>query len=150
MSRCCKGSYYVHAESNPRSTMPGDSFNWGDEKALCVKLNDFRLPNGNLCNEGDVAIKFNQIDKNWRNTNKVDIILAKRTYENQFRIKVAGVQRLLSLLGYDVGRIDGVIGEKTYLALNDIAVKYGAFGLNFEQIFPLLEVIIAKKNKLDN
>jgi len=33
-----KGSYFVHAESNPRSTMPDDAFSWGDEEPLCVKF----------------------------------------------------------------------------------------------------------------
>lgn len=145
-----KGSYFVHAESNPRSTMPDDAFSWGEEKPLCVKLSDFRIPNGNECREGEVAISFNQVDKNWRNSNKVNIFYTKRSYENQFRTQVAGVQRMLSIIGYDVGDIDGVIGKKTTLALNEVGIKYGIFGFDFERIFPALEKVIAEQQKLDN
>jgi len=145
-----KGSYFVHAESNPRSTMPDDAFSWGEEKPLCVKLSDFRIPNGNQCREGEVAISFNQVDKNWRNSNKVDIFYSKRSYENQFRTQVAGVQRMLSIIGYDVGVIDGVIGQKTTLALNEVGINNGIFGFDFERIFPALEKIIAEQQKLDD
>ena len=145
-----KGSYFVHAESNPRSTMPNDSFNWGEDKPLCVKLADFRLPNGTQCKDGDVAISFNEVAKNWRNLNVVNIYHSSRRYENQFRTKVAGVQRLLSLLGHDVGDIDGVIGEKTIVGLNQIGIKYGIFGTDFKQIFLALEKEIAITQKLDN
>ncbi|MFT6408694.1 MAG: putative membrane protein [Arenicella sp.] len=145
-----KGSYFVHAESNPRSTMPDDAFAWGDQKPLCVKLSDFRMPNGNQCGDSDVAISFNQIDKNWRNSNKVNIYSPKRTYENQFRTQVAGVQRMLSIIGYEMGEIDGVIGEATATALNEVSRQSNIFGFDFAVIFPALEKIIAEQQKLDN
>jgi uncharacterized membrane protein len=145
-----KGGYFVHAESNPRSTMPDDAFAWGDQMPLCVKLSDFRMPNGNQCGDSDVAISFNQIDKNWRNSNKVNIFSPKRTYKNQFRTQVAGVQRMLSIIGYDIGEIEGVIGEKTALALNEVGVRSNLFGFDFARIFPALEKVIAEQQKLDN
>lgn len=145
-----KGHYYVHAESDPRSTMPDDTFTWGEEKSLCTELSDFRLPNGTQCKDKQVSLKFNRIGKNWRNTNIVNITHSQRSYEKQFRVRVAGIQRLLSLLGYDVGEIDGVIGEKTVVALNEIGVSAKLFGLNFDEIFPALETLIAKKQRLDN
>ena len=145
-----KGSYFVHAESNPRSTMPDDSFNWGEEKPLCVKLADFRLPNGSQCKDGDIAISFNEVKKNWRNTNVVNIYHSTRRYENQFRTKIAGVQRLLSVLGYDVGVIDGVIGGKTVDALNQVGIKHGIWGFDFNKVFSALEKEIAVTQKLDS
>jgi len=145
-----KGSYFVHAESNPRSTMPDDSFNWGEEKPLCVKLADFRLPNGSQCKDGDIAISFNEVKKNWRNTNVVNIYHSTRRYENQFRTKIAGVQRLLSVLGYDVGVIDGVIGGKTVDALNQVGIKHGIWGVDFNKVFSALEKEIAVTQKLDS
>lgn len=143
------GSYYVHAESNPRSTMPGDAFTWGEERSLCVKLADFRTPNASECDAGGVMIKFNQVDKNWRNSNKVDIFYAKRTYENPFRTKMAGVQRLLSIIGYEIDEIDGVPDEKTVNALNQIGTSNDLFGFDFDRLFPVLEKTIAQKQKLD-
>lgn len=145
-----KGNYYVHAESNPRSTMPSDAFTWGEEVPLCVKLADFRIPNAKICQEGDVGISFNVVGKNWRNTNKVDIYYAKRTYESQFKAKMAGIQRMLSVLGHDVGKIDGRAGEHTIAILNEIGIANGIFGFDFDQFFPLLEQLIAKQQKLDN
>jgi len=145
-----KGSYFVHAESNPRSTMPDDAFSWGDEKSLCVKLSDFRSPNANQCKGDDIAIPFTQVNKSWRNLNKVEIFHPKRTYENRFRTQVAGIQRMLSIIGYDIGDIDGVIGEKTALALNEVSASNDIFGFDFAKVFPLLEKIIAEQQRLDN
>lgn len=145
-----KGSYFVYAESNPRSTMPDDAFTWGEEKPLCVKLSDFRIPNANECGDNDVSISFNQINKNWRNSNTVDINHSKRSYENLFRTQVAGIQRMLSIIGYDVGDIDGVIGQKTAEALNEIGIRHNVFGFDFSKVFPLLEKTIAEQQKLDN
>lgn len=145
-----KGSYYLHAESNPQSTMPVDAYTWGDEKPLCVQLADFRIPDGNFCEDGNVVVNFNQVDKNWRNYNKIDIYYDKRKYENQHRVKVAGVQRLLSMLGYDIGEIDGMPGAKTFAALNEIGAAYQVFGFDFKTMYPLLERLIAEKQKLNN
>lgn len=145
-----EGSYYLHAESNPRSTMPVDAFTWGEEKPLCVQLEDFRIPDGNYCKDDQVVVSFNKIDKNWRNNNRVDIVYQERTYQNQFRARVAGIQRMLSMLGYDIGEIDGMPGEKTFNALNEIGLAHQIFGFNFRSIYPLLEKLIAQKQKLDH
>jgi uncharacterized membrane protein len=145
-----KGSYFVHAESNPRSTMPDDAFTWGKQKPLCVRFVDFRIANANQCDDDAIAILFEQVDKNWRNSNKLNIYHSKRTYENQFRTKVAGIQRMLSIIGYEVGTIDGVIGEKTVSALNDIGRQNNIFGFDLAAIFPVLERIIAEQQKLDS
>lgn len=145
-----KGNYYLHAESNPRSTMPGDAFTWGEEMPLCVKLADFRIPNAKLCQQGDIGINFNVVEKNWRNSNRVDIYYAKRSYDSLFKAKAAGIQRMLSVLGYDVGNIDGALVEPTVSILNEIGKANGVFGFDFDQLFPLLEQLIAKRQKLDN
>ena len=145
-----KGGYYLHAESNPRSTMPNDSFTWGEKTPLCVELADFRLPDARVCPVGKIAINFNLVDKNWRNTNQVDIFYSKRRYENIFRVKVAGLQRLMSLLGYPIGEIDGQLGEVTVTALNQILQANRIFGFDFKRIYPVLEAMIAEKQKLDN
>lgn len=145
-----EGSYYLHAESNPRSTMPVDAFNWGDEKPLCVELADFRIPDGNFCNEGNIVVNFNQIDKNWRNDNEIEIVYEERTYDSQFRARVAGIQRMLSMLGYEIDEVDGNPGEQTVSALNEIGLAYQVFGFNFRSMYPLLERLIAEKQKLDN
>ena len=82
-----------------------------------------------------IAILFEQVDKNWRNSNKVNIYHSKRTYENQFRTKVAGIQRMLSIIVYEVGTIDGVVGEKTVFALNEVGRQNNIFGFDLAAIF---------------
>lgn len=145
-----EGSYYVHAESDPRSTMPGDAFSWGAEKKLCVETADFRIPNSQKeCSSGKTLVDFNQLSKNWRNTNKIEVY-ASRRYQNLFRTKVAGIQRMLSILGHEVGDIDGVAGEKTVVALSIIGAANGVFGFDFDKMYPLLEQLIAQQQKLDN
>ena len=144
-----KGNYYLHAESNPRSTMPVDAFTWGEDKPLCIELSDFRIPDGNFCTDGKTAVSFNQVDKNWRNFNKIDIYYDTRRYENVQRTKVAGIQRMLSMLGYDMGDIDGVLGAKTVDVLNEIGRANQIFGFDFKLIYPVLEQLIAEKQKLD-
>jgi len=144
-----KGAYYLHAESNPRSTMPGDAFSWGEERKLCVQLADFRAPNANQCAAENVSVGFNKVDKNWRNSNVIDIYGSRR-YQNLFRTRVAGIQRMLSVLGHDVGDIDGVAGQKTVEALNTIALTNNVFGFDFDKIYPLLERLIASKQNLNN
>lgn len=145
-----KGDYYMHAESNPRSTMPDDAFTWGDEQPLCVALTDFRHPDAGVCQEGQVFINFDRVDKNWRNLNRIEIEHEQRKYKDIFAAKVAGTQRLLSILGHEIGDIDGVIGRKTVAALHQIGVANNAFGLDFKRIYPILEEMIAKQHKLDN
>ena len=145
-----RGNYYVHAESNPRSTMPADAFTWGEEAALCVELSDFRNTDARQCPAGKILINFNTVEKNWRNSNKVDIYYAKRGYDDTFQVKIAGVQRLLSVLGYDLDQVDGALNEQTVSILNQIGVTHGVFGFDFKRVFPLLEQLIAQQHKLDN
>ena len=144
------GKYYVHAESNPRSTMPEDGFSWGDEKVLCVQLSDFRIADGNQCADTDVAINFNVQEKNWRNSNSTNIYHSKRSYKDDFAVKVAGIQRLLSILGFEIGDIDGVIGKKTVAALHQVGLQTQIFGFDFKAIYPALESLIAEQHKLNN
>ncbi len=145
-----KGNYYVHAESNPRSTMPNDAFAWGEETPLCVKTSDFRNANGRECNEGEISINFNALEKDWRNKNVVNIYYAKRAYADEFHTKIAGVQRLLSILGYEFEEITGVLDESTVGYLNEVGQANGIFGLNFDRLYPLLEQLVVQRQKLNN
>ncbi len=133
------GRYFVHAQSDEKSTMPTDSFAWGEQHSLCVGGSDFKVEVAGECREGTEVAKFNALRKNWNNTQKVDIYHPERRYANLFRTKVAGVQRLLSIAGYQLGVIDGVAGEKTVEALNEVGIANSVFGFDFDRIFPLLE-----------
>ena len=45
---------------------------------------------------------------------------------------------MLSIIGYDIGNIDGVIGEKTVIAMNEIASRNNIFGFDFASMFPII------------
>lgn len=145
-----KGNYYVHAESNPRSTMPIDEFGFGDDAALCVQANDFRIPDNKACPAGSILVNYKQLGKNWRNNNVVNITHKKRRYKNLTRAKVAGAQRMLSILGYPMKEIDGMPGKQTIDALDEVGRANRVFGFNFADMFIVLETLIAKKQNLDN
>ena len=80
---------------------------------------------------------------------QIDIYYDTRRYENVQRTKVAGIQRMLSMPGYDMGDIDGVLGAKTVDVLNEIGRANQIFGFDFKLIYPVLEQLIAEKQKLD-
>lgn len=145
-----KGNYYLHAESSPQTTMPNDGFVWGEGEPLCVSAVDFRNADARLCKQGDISLKFNTVNKNWRNSNRINIVHKQRQYLNLYRSRVAGVQRLLSMMGYDIGVIDGLIGESTGEALNEVLASNQVFGLDFKQVYPVLEQLFTQKHKLNN
>lgn len=134
-----KGRYFVHAESSPKSTMPGDAFKWGNQKELCIDTKDFKFERSVKCEKGEELAHFNVLSKDWNNTQKVDIFHTERRYDNLFRAKLAGLQRLLIIAGYNVGAVDGVAGEKTVNALNSLGLENSVFGFDFDRLFPLLE-----------
>ena len=82
--------------------------------------------------------------------NKVMIFHPERRYDGVFRTRVAGIQRLLSIIGYDVGNIDGVIGQKSAEALSEIGVQNKIFAFDLKAMYPVLEAMIAEQQKLDN
>lgn len=143
------GFYYIHAESNPSSTMPDDAYSYGEDKALCVKTEaEFRLTNASYCSEEDIVVSFDTVSKNWRNSNTVELTHESREYDDLFASKVAGVQRMLSILGYDIDEIDGVAGEQTVDVLNKIALDNNVFALDFKRVYSLLEQLIVEKQRL--
>ena len=55
---------------------------------------------------------------------------------------------LMRVRADEIGDIDGVLGEKTVVALNKIGLKYKIFGFKFKLIYPILEKLIAEKQHL--
>lgn len=145
-----KGSYFLRAESNPVSTMTDDAFDWGAEKSLCIKSNDFDLEGMDECRGDARSAPFNRIGKSGSNANTANIYHPQRRYLHLFRTKVAGIQRLLSILGYEIGTIDGVMGEKTMVALNEVATTYNISGYDLDKMYPILENVIAQAQAQGN
>ena len=145
-----QGNYYVHAESNLDTTLTDDAFSWGNQVSLCVTLEDYRFPNAKQCESGYLFGEFNQVSKNWRNTNVVEINHPSRSYGNSYRIKVAGLQRMLTILGYDIGKIDGIFGEKTINVLDQIADDAGILGFDFKVIYSHLEKLLTQRQGIPN
>ncbi len=142
------GNYYFHAESSPITTIPVDRFSMGEGSVLCVQAADFRNPDSTQCQANEVAVGFTKIEKNWRNSHTIAIDHSKRKYKDEFATQVAGVQRILTILGFDVGAVDGVLGKKTLDAINAVTAHQQLIGLNFETLYPSLEALILQEMKL--
>jgi len=94
-------------------------------KRLCVGSSDFLLPDASECTDPSyrterfIEVQPKSEGGDW------ELALAE---EAQFGLKaaaLAGTQRLLGMLGYDAGRIDGVAGEKTRAAIEAFAEASG-------------------------
>ena len=142
------GNYYFHAESSPISTVPVDSFSMGEGTVLCVVASDFRNPNAAFCEDGEIAVGFTKIEKNWRNSHTIAIDHSKRRYKDEFATRVAGVQRMLTILGFEIGVIDGVLGKNTLEAINAVSQHQQLVGMDFQTLYPALENLILNQMNL--
>ena len=93
---------------------------WTGKTPLCVREEGFfTLENNGPCDGvGQKRLPFAAVDVTessagqWR-TDFTD----REDYSNLHRAETAGVQRLLSDIGYDIGQLDGYMGQKTRIAL---------------------------------
>lgn len=114
------GDYYIYGEAIEGHR--GNQRVWTGETPLCVREEGFfTLENRGPCDGvGQKRLPF-KVAKvtdgaggQWR-TDFTDL----EEYSNLHRAETAGVQRLLSDIGYDIGAIDGYMGQKTRVALAD-------------------------------
>src|SRR5690348_13263570 len=104
---------YVHARTPPvygPSPLPQDG-----EAEFCVRDGDFEFPNGRGCPMSEqarfAAAKPSDTDRG------PAINLAEQAGYDEAQARLAGIQRLLGIAGYDANPIDGVDGAKTQAAL---------------------------------
>src|SRR5690348_4312862 len=104
---------YVHARAP--SVYGPTPLPQGGDAAFCVRDGDFEFPNGRGCPLSDqtqfAAAKPSDTDSG------PTIGLAEQAGYDDAQARLAGIQRLLSIAGYDANPIDGVDGAKTRAAI---------------------------------
>jgi uncharacterized membrane protein len=84
---------------------------------LCVAQDNFVIAAARQCRAGQTAAPFTQITPTTADDGNLVAYLAEDSDYNDEQARLAGIQRLLVIAGYDAAPIDGVDGPKTQAAL---------------------------------
>jgi uncharacterized membrane protein len=84
---------------------------------LCVGSDDFTIADARQCREGQTPAPFTPINPSQAEDGNMVAYLAEDSEYDDDQAKLAGIQRLLVIGGYDASPIDGVDGPKTQGAL---------------------------------
>jgi uncharacterized membrane protein len=86
--------------------------------ALCVAASDnFVIAAARECRAGQTAVPFTQVTPTKTDDGNLIAYLAEGAEYDDEQARLAGIQRLLGIAGYDISPIDGVDGPKTQGAL---------------------------------
>jgi uncharacterized membrane protein len=89
--------------------------NGGD--TLCVAQENFVIAAARQCRSGQTQAPFTQITPTQADDGNLVAYLAEDSEYDDEQARLAGIQRLLVIAGYDAAPIDGVDGPKTQAAL---------------------------------
>ncbi|MBR0714100.1 DUF1036 domain-containing protein [Bradyrhizobium liaoningense] len=84
---------------------------------LCVAPENFVIAAARQCRTGQTQAPFTQITPTRTDDGNLVAYLAEDSEYDDEQARLAGIQRLLAIAGYDAGAIDGVDGPKTQGAL---------------------------------
>lgn len=84
---------------------------------LCIAPNDFIIAGARQCRTGQSPAAFTQIKPTAGDDGHLIAYLAEDSEYDDEQARLAAIQRLLGIAGYDVTPIDGVDGPKTQRAL---------------------------------
>jgi uncharacterized membrane protein len=85
--------------------------------ALCVASDDFVIAAARQCRAGQTPAPFTQVTPTQSDDGNLAVYLAEDSEYDDDQARLAGIQRLLVIAGYDAAPIDGVDGPKTQAAL---------------------------------
>src|ERR1700754_1864172 len=85
---------------------------------LCIAEKDFVIAAARQCRTGQTPAPFTQINPTANDDGNLVAYLAEDSEYDDEQARLAGIQRLLIIAGYDAAPIDGVDGPKTQAALN--------------------------------
>ena len=84
---------------------------------LCVAADNFIIAAARQCRNGQTPAPFTQINPTPTDDGNLVAYLAEDSEYDDEQARLAGIQRLLLIAGYDAAPIDGVDGPKTQAAL---------------------------------
>ncbi len=85
---------------------------------FCVASNDFVIASARQCRSDQTAVPFTEVKPTIAEDGNQVAYLAEGAEYDDEQARLAGIQRLLVIAGYDAAPIDGVDGPKTQAALN--------------------------------
>ena len=106
---------YLHARALP--VYGGSPLPQAGHANFCVANETFVLPATQSCNRaGQKIVRFTAVKPTETDKGLIAYLAEDAEYDNE-QARDAGIQRLLTIAGYDAGAIDGVRGSKTDSAL---------------------------------
>jgi uncharacterized membrane protein len=85
---------------------------------LCVAQDNFVIAAARQCRSGQTPAQFTQVTPTQTDDGNLVAYLAEGSEYDDEQARLAGIQRLLVIAGYDAAPIDGVDGPKTQAALS--------------------------------
>ncbi len=107
---------------------------------LCIAPDNFVIAAARQCRAGQTPAAFTQINPTQADDGNLVAYLAEDSEYDDEQARLAGIQRLLVVAGYDAAPIDGVDGPKTQAALAAFLKNRGVVGQP-RQIFSFAEAV---------
>ncbi len=136
------GRFFVHSRSHPILVDNENKFLWGELEGMCVLDGDFDINDIKSCPENSFLAAFNVIQANWKSANTINIINPAKEYRDGTSNRIAGIQRMLMILGYPLQRVDGVMDADTRAALSNLSREQEIDQNNYAKLFSQLDKII--------
>jgi uncharacterized membrane protein len=111
------GRFYVYAEAIPGHR--GELKTWSGGTPLCVQNDSlFTLRDQSVCSEDPQRQRdFNAVDVATEDGGNFTTDFTDENNFSSYQAQVAGIQRLLADVGFDIGAVDGQLGATTKSAL---------------------------------
>ena len=139
-----EGNYFLDSRSHPILVNAKNRFLWGEQQGLCVKEGDFEILDVLNCPKDSYIATFNRFQASWKNLNTINIFNPAKEYQDRTSNRIAGVQRMLTILGYDL-EVNGNMDLDTQIALANLSRKYPLVENNLQKVMMQLDQIILKQ-----
>jgi uncharacterized membrane protein len=140
-----KGRFFVHSRSHPILVANKDKFLWGELEGMCVQDGDFDINDTKSCPDNSFLAAFNVVQANWKSANTINIINPAKEYADGTSNRIAGIQRMLLILGYPLQHVNGVMDLDTRSALSSLSRDQEIDQTNHANLFIQLDEIIQNR-----